>query len=79
MLLCMIMERTNFQQYHDHSPPTVDAVYVDRGRALILELKAHNLLSECEARYMFYISESFLVSYLVSIVSSMNLLLVSKD
>ena len=44
----MIMEQTI--HHHDSS---VDAVYVDRGRTLILELKAHDVLAECETRYMY--------------------------
>ena len=35
----------------DQALPTVDAVYIDRGRALILELSTQDLFSQCEERW----------------------------
>lgn len=48
MLLCMLMqESTPHPLDHSYSMqmPSVDVVYIDRGRALLLELRAQDLLS----------------------------------
>ena len=48
MLLCMLMQgSTQPPSGHAHSMhmPSVDAVYIDRGRALLMELRAQDLLS----------------------------------
>jgi len=45
----MLMELSHSQS-SEQDPPTVDAVYIDRGRALILELKAQDLFAQCEGR-----------------------------
>jgi hypothetical protein len=46
-LLCMLMQQfsTPSLPIPGHLSPTVDAVYVDRGRALLLELRAQDLLN----------------------------------
>ena len=45
-LLCMLMlQRVSNPQPGIVAPPSVDAVYVDRGRALLLELRAQDLLN----------------------------------
>lgn len=43
-LLCMLMEQVVLDS--SSQPPSVDAVYVDRGRALLLDLRAQDLLNQ---------------------------------
>ena len=45
MLLCMLMQQQPLHHSRMNHPPNVDAVYVDRGRALLLELRAQDLLN----------------------------------
>lgn len=45
-LLCMLMQQVSAPSVSDGNlSPSVDAVYVDRGRALLLELRAQDLLN----------------------------------
>ncbi len=48
MFVCVLMEATT--PFPSHAPPTVDAVYVDQARSLIMELRTQHLLSECEEK-----------------------------
>ena len=52
VFICMVMEVTH--PFDDHTPPSVDAVYVDRARSLILELTAQDLFNECEDKWVVY-------------------------
>ena len=49
-LVCMLMQQMKLHPSGDVAPPTIDAVYVDRARSLIMELKAEDLLAECDGR-----------------------------
>ena len=49
LLLCMLMEHSP-QMRGTQTPPTVDAVYIDRARALIMDLGSGDLLTQCEER-----------------------------
>ena len=51
-LVCMLMQQMKLHPSGEVAPPTIDAVYVDRARSLISELKAEELLAECEGRYV---------------------------
>ena len=55
-LVCMLMQQMMLHPSGEVAPPTIDAVYVDRARSLISELKAEELLAECEGRYVQYYS-----------------------
>lgn len=44
--MCMMMEQVTAHQHQLYQPPNVDAVYVDRGRSLLLELRAQDLLNQ---------------------------------
>ena len=51
-LLCMLMQQVSVPSLPNvahHPSPSVDAVYVDRGRALLLDLRAQDLLNLDEA------------------------------
>jgi hypothetical protein len=50
------MQQTELHPSGEVAPPTIDAVYVDRARSLISELKAEELLAECEGRYVVSVS-----------------------
>lgn len=43
MLLCMLMQQSSRCLPQHGQPPNVDAIYVDRGRSLLLELKTQDL------------------------------------
>ena len=49
-LVCMLMQQMKLHPSGEVTPPTIDAVYVDRARSLIMELKAQDLLAECDGR-----------------------------
>lgn len=49
-LVCMLMQQMKLHPSGEVTPPTIDAVYVDRARSLIMELKAEDLLAECDGR-----------------------------
>ena len=51
-LVCMLMMQTELHPSGEVAPPTIDAVYVDRARSLIMELQAQDLLAECDGRYV---------------------------
>ena len=51
-LVCLLMQQMELHPSGEVAPPTIDAVYVDRARSLISELKAEELLAECEGRYI---------------------------
>ena len=53
-LVCMLMQQMKLHPSGEVTPPTIDAVYVDRARGLIMELKAQDLLAECEGRSVSY-------------------------
>lgn len=49
-LVSMLMQEMKLHPSGEVTPPTIDAVYVDRARSLIMELKAEDLLAECDGR-----------------------------
>ena len=51
--MCMLMQQMKLHPSGEVAPPTIDAVYVDRARNLISELKVEGLLEECEGRSVF--------------------------
>ena len=53
--MCMLMQQMKLHPSGEVAPPTIDAVYVDRARSLIMELKAEDLLAECEGRSVYTI------------------------
>ena len=49
VLICMLMESSHGDQA---APPTVDVRYINKSRSLILELRAQDVLSKLEERYV---------------------------
>lgn len=67
-LVCMLMQQMKLHPSGEVAPPTIDAVYVDRARSLISELKAEELLAECEGRSVHCVSAIAIHSRLHTLV-----------